>query len=173
MQGGAGFAPPSGGAGSGFAPPSSGGTPGASFGAGGGPGGFGGDNATLTAAIRYAKAHGGGTVGVSSQSSAAEAILSSDGDVAGLGGFSGRESSVTVKWLASEVAAGRLRWIIADSNQGMRLPGDTRTGSQTAMDAVAKSCKAVTLKTSSGTATMYDCSGSAAAILAAAGSNGN
>jgi hypothetical protein len=80
---------------------------------------------------------------------------------------------VTVKWLASEVAAGRLRWIIADSNQGMRLPGDTRTGSQTAMDAVAKSCKAVTLKTSSGNATMYDCSGSAAAILAAAGSNGN
>jgi 4-amino-4-deoxy-L-arabinose transferase-like glycosyltransferase len=173
MQGGAGFAPPSGGAGGGFAPPSSGGTPGASFGAGGGPGGFGGDNAMLTAAIRYAKAHGGGTIGVSSQSSAAEAILSSDGDVAGLGGFSGRESSVTVKWLASEVAAGRLRWIIADSNQGMRLPGDTRTGSQTAMDAVAKSCKAVTLKTSSGTATMYDCSGSAAAISAAAGSNGN
>ena len=41
------------------------------------------------------------------------------------------------------------------------------------MDAVAKSCKAVTLKTSNGTATMYDCSGRAAAILAAAGSSGN
>jgi len=74
----------------------------------GGRGGFGGDNAALTAAIAYAKAHGGGTIGVSSQSSAAAAILSSDGDVAGLGGFSGRESSVTVKWLASEVAADRL-----------------------------------------------------------------
>src|SRR5205823_3742191 len=60
MQGGAGFAPPSGGT-----------VPGA-FGAGGGPGGFGGDNATLTAAIDYARAHGGGTIGVSSQSSAAE-----------------------------------------------------------------------------------------------------
>jgi hypothetical protein len=141
------------------------------FGAGGG---FGGDNATLTAAVDYAKANGGGTIGVSSQSSAAEAILSSDGDVAGLGGFSGRESSVSVKWLASEVAAGRLRWVIVDSTQGGGgLPGDTRTGSQTAMDAVAKSCKAVTLKTSNGTATMYDCSGRAAAILAAAGSVGN
>jgi 4-amino-4-deoxy-L-arabinose transferase-like glycosyltransferase len=177
MQGGAGFAPPSGG--TGFAPPSSSGAPGAStgqagaggFGAGGG---FGGDNAALTAAIDYAKAHGGGTIGVSSQSSAAAAILSSDGDVAGLGGFSGRESSVSVKWLASEVAAGRLRWVIVDSTQGGGgLPGDTRTGSQTAMDAVAKSCKAVTLKTSNGTATMYDCSGRAAAILAAAGSGGN
>jgi hypothetical protein len=177
MQGGAGFAPPSGG--TGFAPPSSSGAPGAStgqagaggFGAGGG---FGGDNAALTAAIDYAKAHGRGTIGVSSQSSAAAAILSSDGDVAGLGGFSGRESSVSVKWLASEVAAGRLRWVIVDSTQGGGgLPGDTRTGSQTAMDAVAKSCKAVTLKTSNGTATMYDCSGRAAAILAAAGSGGN
>jgi hypothetical protein len=172
MQGGAGFAPPSGGARTGFAPPSSG--TGTGFAGGGGPGGFGGDNATLTAAIDYAKAHGGGTIGVSSQSSAADAILSSNGDVAGLGGFSGRESSVTVKWLASEVAAGRLRWVIVDSNQGGGgLSGDTRTGSQTAMDAIAKSCKAVTLKTSTGTATMYDCSGQAAAILAAAGSGGN
>ena len=136
-------------------------------------GGFGGDTASLTAAIDYAKAHGGGTIGVESQSSAAEAILSSNGDVAGLGGFSGRESSVTVKWLASEVAAGRLRWVIVDANQGMGLAGDTRTGSETAMDAVAKSCKAVTLKTTNGTATMYDCSGRAAAILAAAGSGGN
>ncbi|HET7047559.1 MAG TPA: glycosyltransferase family 39 protein [Solirubrobacteraceae bacterium] len=162
MQGGAGFAPPSGGT-----------VPGA-LGAGGGPGGFGGDSATLAAAIDYAKAHGGGTIGVSSQSSAAEGILSSNGDVAGLGGFSGRESSVTVKWLASEVEAGRLRWVIVDSTQGgAGLPGDTRTGSQTAMDAVAKSCKAVTLKTTNGTATMYDCSGRAAAILAAGGSSGN
>jgi hypothetical protein len=139
----------------------------------GGRGGFGGDNAALTAAIAYAKAHGGGTIALSSQSSAADAILSSDGDVAGLGGCSGRESSVSVKWLASEVAPGRLRWVIVDSTQGGGLPGDTRTGSQTAMDAVAKRCKAVTLKTSDGTATMYDCSGRAAAILAAAGSGGN
>src|SRR6202007_1579911 len=61
--------------------------------AGGGP--FGGGSAALNAALSYARAHGGGTVGVESQSSAAQAILSSNADVAGLGGFSGRESSVT------------------------------------------------------------------------------
>ena len=37
------------------------------------------------------------------------------------------------------------------------------------MDVVAKTCKAVTIKTSSATITMYDCQGRAAAILAAAG----
>jgi hypothetical protein len=135
---------------------------------GGGAGGFGGDSASLNAAIKYAQAHGGGTIGVSSQSSAAEAILSSNGDVAGLGGFSGRESTVTASWIAMEVKAGRLRWVIVD-NQGFGAPGDTRQGSQAAMDVVAKTCKAVTIKTSSGTTTMYDCQGRAAAIQAAAG----
>jgi hypothetical protein len=166
-------APPSGAGGA----TSGGGTAGpgsaTSGGATAGPGGFGGEDSTLTAAIRYAKAHGGGTIGVSSQGSAAAAILSSDANVAGLGGFSGRESSVSVRWLAAEVKAGRLRWVIADSNQGMRLPGDTRTGSQTAISAVAASCKAVSLNTGSGSATMYDCSGRAAAILQAARSTGN
>jgi len=134
----------------------------------GGGGGFGGDTATLQSAIKYAKAHGGGTIGVASQSSAAAVILSSDANVAGLGGFSGRESSVTAAWLAAEVADGHLRWVIVDLSQGARLPGDTRTGSQAAMDVVAKVCRAVTFTTSSGTrATMYDCSGRADAILAA------
>ena len=50
--------------------------------AGGGAGGFGGDTATLQAAIGYAKAHGGGTIGVgSSESSAASVILSSGANV--------------------------------------------------------------------------------------------
>ena len=171
-QGTTGFgAPPSGAGGA----TSGGATTGATAGPGGAGafGAFGGEDSTLTAAIRYAKAHGGGTIGVESQSSAAAAILSSDANVAGLGGFSGRESSVSVKWLAAEVEAGRLRWVIADSSQGMRLPGDTRTGSQTAIAAVAASCKAVSLNTGSGTATMYDCSGRAASILQAARSTGN
>ena len=38
-----------------------------------------------------------------------------------------------------------------------------------AMDIVAKTFKKVTIKTSTGTTTMYDCQGRAAAILAAAG----
>jgi 4-amino-4-deoxy-L-arabinose transferase-like glycosyltransferase len=150
-----GSAPPSRGAG-GFARPGSGG------------GGFGGDSASLTAAIRYVNQHGGGVIGVSSQSSAAEAILSTNANVAGLGGFSGRESSVSATWIAQEVAAGRLRWVIADTTQGGALPGDTRTGSQAAMEVIAKTCRKVTLGSSGNTVTMYDCQGRAAAILQAA-----
>ncbi|MBV9000808.1 MAG: glycosyltransferase family 39 protein, partial [Solirubrobacterales bacterium] len=165
--GGGQFAPPGGA----FVPPSGGGfgrppSAGGGF-AGGGPGGFGGDSASLTAALRYADQHGGGSIGVSSQSSAATAIVSSNANVAGLGGFSGRESSVSATWLADEVAAGRLRWVIVDTTEGAALPGDTRTGSQTAMNVVASTCRRVTLDTSAGTVTMYDCQGRAAAILQA------
>ncbi len=147
-----------------------GGRGGSGGGAGGfaGGGGFGGDTASLTAAIRYAGQHGGGTIGVESQSTAAEAILSSDANVAGLGGFSGRESTVSLTWLAHEVQAGKLRWVIVDSSQGAGLPGDTRTGSESALDVVAKTCRAVTLSTGTGTVTMYDCQGYGSALLRAA-----
>ncbi len=176
---------PSGSSSGGFAPPSLfgggsasggsttggfGGQGGVGGGAGGfaGGGGFGGDPASLTAATRYAEQHGGGTIGVESQSTAAEAILSSDANVAGLGGFSGRESTVSLTWLAHEVEAGKLRWILVDSSQGTGLRGDTRTGSESALDVVAKTCRAVTLSTSDGTVTMYDCQGYGAALLQAA-----
>ncbi|MGB9182510.1 MAG: hypothetical protein WCB67_00460, partial [Solirubrobacteraceae bacterium] len=159
---------------------------------GGGFGGFGGDSTTLKAAISYAKAHGGGAIGVSSQSSAAAAILTSNADVAGLGGFSGRESSVSAAWIAMEVAHGRLRWVIANGSQDFQARGDTRTGSQAAMTVVTKACPSVTVTTpaagsgstpgASATTTgkpatgsssatsvkMYDCRGRAAAILAKA-----
>ncbi len=134
----------------------------------GGGGAFGGDSASLNAAVRYVEQHGGGEIGVSSQSTAAAAILDGYTNVAGLGGFSGRESSVTASWIAMEVREGRLRWVIVDNTQGAGLPGDTRTGSQTAMDAVAKTCRPVTLSRSGETGQMYDCLGRAAAILQAA-----
>ena len=134
---------------------------------------FGGEDTALKAAISYAKAHGGGTIGVESQSTASAAILNSDADVAGLGGFSGRESTVTASWLASEVSSGHLRWVLVEGNGGMRLPGDTRSGSQSAFGAVQQACRAVTLNTGSSTATMYDCSGRASAILQASGSSGS
>ncbi|HEY1591029.1 MAG TPA: glycosyltransferase family 39 protein [Solirubrobacteraceae bacterium] len=147
------------------------GSPGAGAGAGpgaGGAGGFGDDSASLSAAIKYANSHGGGAIGVESQSSAASAILTYKADVAGLGGFSGRESTVSVSWLANAVRTGRLRWVIVSSGQGPRLPGDTRTGSQSAMTAVERSCKAVSSGGTSGT-TMYDCLGRANTIAAATG----
>ena len=81
---------------------------------GGGPS-FGANSTELTAAARYARSHGGGTVGVESQSSAASAIIAGQDNVAGLGGFSGVESAVSVRWLATEVRDGHLRWLLADS----------------------------------------------------------
>jgi 4-amino-4-deoxy-L-arabinose transferase-like glycosyltransferase len=137
---------------------------GAGFPAAGAANGFGGDSAGLTAAIRYARTHGGGTIGVESQSSAATPILSDDANIAGLGGFSGRESSVTASWIAQEVRAGHLRWIIT-GDSGFGAPGDTRTGSAAAFAVVEQRCKAVTL---TGGVKMYDCLGRAAAILHAA-----
>jgi 4-amino-4-deoxy-L-arabinose transferase-like glycosyltransferase len=142
----------------------------------GGPGGMGPDSSTVDAAVTYAASHGGGTVGVSSQSSAAQAIVSGDANVAGLGGFSGRESSVTASWIAAEVRAGRLRWILADATQSPRLPGDTRQGSAAAFAAVQRACRVVSISTAStgstgptratGTArtTLYDCLGRADVI---------
>jgi 4-amino-4-deoxy-L-arabinose transferase-like glycosyltransferase len=166
------------GVGSLFAPPGSGspnGSPngrpfGGPSGSGGFGGGFGGDTQSLNKAIAYAKAHGGGTIGVESQSTAASAIVDSNGNVAGLGGFSGRESSVSVSWLAAEVKAGKISWLLVDGggggSGGPTLPGDTRTGSQSALGAAEKVSTKVTL--SSGV-TLYHLTGKAAAILAAAG----
>ena len=55
---------------------------------------FGGDTQSLTEALAYAKANGGGTIAVSSQSGAGAQVI--DGaDVVAIGGFSGRESEVT------------------------------------------------------------------------------
>ena len=98
-----GFPGGAGGSGSGGGP----GAPGA-LGAGGGGGGIGapiGNSASLSKVLSYVKQHGGGTIAVSSQSSAAQAIIDGDANVAGIGGFSGRESDVSVAWLAQEVSA--------------------------------------------------------------------
>jgi hypothetical protein len=72
------------------------------------PGGFGGDTGALTEALAYAKARGGGSVAVSSQSGAAGAIVGSGADVVALGGFSGRESEVDAAWRAEAVESGKV-----------------------------------------------------------------
>ena len=171
-------APPAGGAGS-----AAGGRGAGGAGFGGGPGG---GEASLTEALTYIHAHGGGTLAVESQSSAATAIIEKDADVAGIGGFSGRESTVSISWLADEVAAGKIRWVLGGEESGGGLPGDTRKGSSVAIAAAAKVCRKVTLPstastvsgtsgtstlfgtrtgaTTSSTATLYDCQGRAAAL---------
>jgi 4-amino-4-deoxy-L-arabinose transferase-like glycosyltransferase len=175
FRGGTGAGGPAGGTGAGgFAGGTGAGGPAGGTGAGGFAGGtgaggaFGGDSASLAAAIAYAKAHGGGTIGVESQSTAAAAILSADADVAGLGGFSGRESSVSVAWIAMEVKNGRLRWLLDEGQQTRRLPGDTRSGSTAAIGVAEGAGRRVTFTVGGTTVTMYDLRGRAAAILAAA-----
>ncbi|HTA33147.1 MAG TPA: glycosyltransferase family 39 protein [Solirubrobacteraceae bacterium] len=134
-----------------------------------------------TSILTYVKQHGGGTIAVASQSNAASSILIQNANVAGIGGFSGRESDVSVSWLASEVRAGKIRWVLDEQGStgtARGLPGDTRTGAKTAMKAVAKACVAVTLPSSgsgsgsasgaanasSAAATLYDCQGRASAL---------
>ena len=93
-------------------------------GRGGGGGPFGGNSQTLTQAVAYARANGGGAVATGSQQGAAGPIIDSGADVAAIGGFSGRESQVDAKWLAEAVRDGRVRWVLADQG-GMGGPQDS------------------------------------------------
>jgi 4-amino-4-deoxy-L-arabinose transferase-like glycosyltransferase len=170
-----GFAPPAGGgrlrgappAGPGGAPPRAAGVPAGGIGGGGM---FGSDAASLRSVVAYAKAHGGGTIGVSSQSTAAASIIASGADVAGLGSFSGREGTVSTSWLAAAVRDGRIRWVLDDGGMGGGMANDGRAGTTALMRTVASTCTAArgaTSSSSSAAGTLYDCSGTAAALAAA------
>jgi 4-amino-4-deoxy-L-arabinose transferase-like glycosyltransferase len=142
-------APPTGG----FGPP-----PGARAGRFGGGGPFGGD-ASLTAALAYARTHGGGTVAVSSQNGAGQQVI--DGaNVAAIGGFSGNESQVTAQWLADAVRANKIRFVLTRDGGGF---SGGRTGSRSVMAAVQQTCAKVSSSSVSG---LYDCKGHAAALAA-------
>jgi hypothetical protein len=134
---------------------------------GGMGGGFGGDNAGLTQALSYVKQHGGGTIAVSSQTGAANAIIQSGANVVGIGGFSGRESEVNTTWLANAVRNGQIRWVVASANNGGFGGNDGRVGASKVMAAVEKVGKKVTVKSGSTTITLYDLSGRADALAAA------
>lgn len=132
--------------------------PGAAAGGPGGGGMFGGDQ-DLTEALAYVKQNGGGTIGVSSQQGAATSIIASGADVAGIGGFSGRESAITVDWLANAVQSGQIRWVLVSSSGG-GMPNDGRTGSTTATDAVQQ------VGTATSVDGLYDLQGKADALRA-------
>ncbi len=134
---------------------------------GGAGGGFGGNDASLTTAAAYVAANGGGTLVTASQSGAATAIISSGDDVAGLGGFSGSESEVSVSWVADAVAGGRIRWVLTGSSSGGGF-SDGRVGATTAMNAVASACVDQSTVDSSAPAGLYDCHGASAALAALA-----
>jgi 4-amino-4-deoxy-L-arabinose transferase-like glycosyltransferase len=102
--------------------------------AGGGGTPFGGETSSLSAALEYVEANGGGTIAVASQSGAAGSLITSGADVAALGGFSGRESQVSTAWLADAVEDGRIRWVVASAAGGMG--NDGRIGASEVMAAV-------------------------------------
>ncbi len=162
--GASGQAAPTGPMGAGGTAPS-GTAPGGGFGGMGG--GFGGGGSDVTTAAAYAAANGGGTLVTASQSGAASAIIASGDDVAGLGGFSGSESEVTVDWLADAVAQGRIRWVLASSSMGGGF-NDGRTGATTAMNAVQSACVDQSTVDSSAPSGLYDCQGASAALAALA-----
>jgi hypothetical protein len=122
---------------------------------------------------QYVNAHGGGTIAVSSQTGAEAAIVSSGAKVAGIGGFSGRESEVSVQWLAQAVRSGQIRWVLVPGGpSGGGFRGDTRAGSSKVMAAVAQVGRAVPSSaygssTSGSSGTLYDLAGQADALLAA------
>jgi hypothetical protein len=151
------------GGGRGGAPPT--GAPGSGSSAPGGM--FGGDNAGLTQALAYVKQHGGGTIGVDSQSGASSAIIQSGAKVAGIGGFSGRESEVSTQWLADAVRSGKIRWVLTSGGSGFG-GNDGRVGASKVMAAVQQVGRRVTITTGSSTITLYDLSGKADALAALA-----
>jgi hypothetical protein len=106
------------------------------------------------------KAHGGGTIAVESQSGAGT-VVSEGADVAGIGGFSGRESQVSASWLAGAIQNGQIRYVLVSG--GGSLPFDGRVGAQDVMTVVQK----VGTKVSAVNG-LYDLSGKAAALRAAA-----
>lgn len=122
--------------------------------------------------LSYVKANGGGTIAVASQSSAAASIIAKNAAVAGIGGFSGRESDVSVSWLSQEVREGRIRWVLGEEASagggfGRGAPGDGRAGSKAAISAAARACRRVTVTSGSeggASAVLYDCSGRAAEL---------
>jgi 4-amino-4-deoxy-L-arabinose transferase-like glycosyltransferase len=172
-----GFAPPgatsggqAGGPGAGMAPPTGGlaggGQGGFAPGGGSAQGGFGGspfggNSQSLSEALAYVRQNGGGTLAVSSQSGAASQLIRSGSDVAAIGGFSGRESQVSVDWLADAVEDGRIRWVLTDGSSAM--PQDGRIGSTEVMAAAAE------VGTATSVDGLYDLSGHADDLRALAG----
>ena len=128
-------------------------------GRGGGGGLGGGDSQSITAALTYIKAHGGGTLAVSSQNGGASStIIESGADVVAIGGFSGRESQVSADWLADRVESGEIRYVLTTGGGG-GPGGDSRVGSSDVMAKVADTGRAV-----SSVSGLYDVAGTAAEL---------
>ncbi len=132
---------------------------------------------TCSSILDYTEAHGGGTIAVDSQSGASASIIEGGAEVAGIGGFSGKESSVSAEWLDERIADGDISWIYtsglggAIGGEGASTGGpggDTRTGSESAIDTVVESCTAISAS-AYGSSSESETSESAGAVTAGSG----
>ena len=91
---------------------------------------------------------------------------------------------MSVSWLAEEVRAGRIRWVLGEASSsaagagfgGRGLAGDSRQGSRKAIAAAEQACKRVTVRSETaegegstgglgaGSTVLYDCQGRSAQI---------
>jgi hypothetical protein len=76
-------------------------------------------------------------VAVSGQAGPAGQLITAGADVAALGGFSGRESEVSLAWLADAIGDGKISWVLTEGAD-TRLVQDSRTGARGVMAAVAE-----------------------------------
>jgi len=129
----------------------------------------------LRRTISYVRHHGGGTIAVASQSSAADAIIAQNANVAGLGGWSGRESDPSIAWLAQEVASGHIRWVYNEGAGNFGVAAEGRPGAVAVLHAAERACTEVDrrhhapYRAQNGIVyedALYNCTGRAGAIAA-------
>ena len=137
------------------------GLPGGLVGDGGGLGG----STSDTALLDYLVSNRGTATWIVAIDSAQEAgsiELATGLPVMAMGGFTGSDPTPTLAQLKSDIASGKLRFVIADSGGGFgrrRLGGGGRGGGDTGVGAwVTSTCKTVSY---GGSAALYDCAGAA------------
>jgi 4-amino-4-deoxy-L-arabinose transferase-like glycosyltransferase len=92
----------------------------------------------IESALAYVRRHGGGTLAVSRQGGAtADIMIRTGAPLAGTGGFSGRESHMSLAWFAAAVERGQIRWVFV-GGPGRCGGRDGRIGSGTVMWAVRR-----------------------------------
>lgn len=117
----------------------------------------------FAASLAYAKQHGGGTLVTTSQvGQASKAIIQAGANVAAIGGFSGRQSMVSLHWFADAVADHKIRWVLRAAPPVMR-PWDARTGSAAIFSAAQRYCALAMADIG-----LYDCGGSVKRLRGAA-----
>jgi 4-amino-4-deoxy-L-arabinose transferase-like glycosyltransferase len=124
----------------------------------------------LQSALDYVESHGAATrfgLIVTSEQQAASAVIAGE-PVAAMGGFTGRETVLTAEYLARLIRSGEARYFLLGSSGGFAGPGGS---SNDAVSTVESACRIVPSSawagsTGSSQSSLYDCSGSADAILA-------